>query len=545
MAVSAPPELESRYYLDHFESLLVHVETLYPTLLNSAERAFIDRFRGLSESARCLYVRLINRRPDFFRVARLDYPEIADPVAARAELEQAGLIEPLNARHVPELAAVLALFTLSELRRLAPPLPVGSSKAERIERLIAEHGATLLETIDEPVVQRLGMDRVRVLKLLFFGSLRQDMDQFVIRDLGHARFETVDADRLTPYFRAREQVEARLAIHVAGERFDELRDADATRIADWYRDWHTGLGAPDPLVELSLDRLTLKIARHVERAGALQAALALYALTERPPARERRVRLLARLERTDEAVALCERISVEPHHAAEAGFARDWLARRTGERRRAVTRMLAEADEITLDARWRVCVEQGVLAWYRSRGWQGAFAENLPWRGLFGLLFWDLLFDPAVGAIHHPLQRAPSDLFRPEFHSRRREAIEGRLRLLDDPVALHSLLVATIERKQGISNPLVVWNESLPVLIERCCTLLRPEQLRAVLEHMARDLPTNGSGFPDLLVWNETDYCFVEVKSPTDQLAEQQRCWLERFQELGIAARLLRVRWKD
>ena len=62
---------------------------------------------------------------------------------------------------------------------------------------------------------------------------------------------------------------------------------------------------------------------------------------------------------------------------------------------------------------------------------------------------------------------------------------------------------------------------------------------------MARDLPANGSGFPDLLVWNETDYCFVEVKSPTDQLAEQQRCWLERFRELGIAARLLRVRWKD
>lgn len=538
-------ELEPRYYLRHFETLLAHVEALYPTLLQPAERDFINCVRTLSEPAGCLYVRLINRRPDFFRVARLDYPEIPDLKAASAELQQAGLIEPLGLCHAPESRTVLTLFTVGELRRWVTPVPGRLSKPALIDWLIAEHGAALIEAISEPVIRRLGMEPVRVLKLLFFGTLHRDMDQFVIRDLGHARFETVEPARLTPYFRTRAQVEAKLAVYAANERFIEQRqDIPAARIADDYLDWHAGFGEPDPLIAPSLQRLTLKVARHIERHGEPERALDIYRLTERPPSRERQVRLLAKAGREGEALALCERITAAPINAAEAGFARDRLARRDGERRRAVTRMLAEADQLVLDARWRSCVELGVLENYRQQGWQGAFTENLPWRGLFGLLFWDLLFDPAAGALHHPLQRAPSDLFRPEFFELRRVALEQRLRLLDDRETLLVQLQAMIEAKRGISNPLVVWTESLPLLIERCCELLTPDQLREMLRTMARDPGANGSGFPDLLVWKANDYCLIEVKSPTDRLSAQQLFWLERLRSLGVAAKVLRVRWE-
>ena len=541
-AISDRAELPPRYYLGHFESLLAHVEALYPGLLTLAEVAFIDGFRDLSEPTRCLYVRLINRRPDFFRVRRLDYPEIPDRDAALAELQRAGLVEPLAPAHADELAAVLALFTRAELRRRVA-LPKVPGKPALLERLAAEQGPALLDVLGEPVVRRRGMDRVRVLKLLYFGTLHRDMDQFVIRDLGRVRFEPVDPQALTPYFRTRAQVETRLAIHEARLRFD--RDGDPEALAAGYRDWHAGLGLPDPLVAPSLDRLTLRVARRVERAGAREPALQLYDLTDRPPARERRVRLLTGLGRTTEAGTLCERIAATAQSAAEAGFARDWLARRTGVRRRAVTRLLAAADTLTLDPVWRSRVEQGVLEAYRGRGWDGFFAENRLWRGLFGLLFWDMLFDPAAGALHHPLQRAPSDLFRPEFLARRREAIAQRLRRLDDTAVLRGSLGVMAAAKRGIDNPLVVWSEALLERIERVCTLLRPEQLRAVLLLMAENLSANGSGFPDLLVWRANEYAFVEVKSPTDQLAEQQRFWLERFRELGIPARLLRVRWAN
>jgi hypothetical protein len=38
---------------------------------------------------------------------------------------------------------------------------------------------------------------------------------------------------------------------------------------------------------------------------------------------------------------------------------------------------------------------------------------------------------------------------------------------------------------------------------------------------MALNLRENTRGFPDLLVWNDEDYAFIEIKSPTDHLSSR------------------------
>jgi hypothetical protein len=35
------------------------------------------------------------------------------------------------------------------------------------------------------------------------------------------------------------------------------------------------------------------------------------------------------------------------------------------------------------------------------------------------------------------------------------------------------------------------------------------------------------------------------VKSPTDNLSNQQLSWLQYFQEIGVNAKVLRVYWKE
>jgi hypothetical protein len=49
--------------------------------------------------------------------------------------------------------------------------------------------------------------------------------------------------------------------------------------------------------------------------------------------------------------------------------------------------------------------------------------------------FWDIIFDTESMAIHHPLQRSPSDLFKPTFFEKRQQKMEERLEILDDPDA--------------------------------------------------------------------------------------------------------------
>ena len=48
-------------------------------------------------------------------------------------------------------------------------------------------------------------------------------------------------------------------------------------------------------------------------------------------------------------------------------------------------------------------------------------------------------------------------------------------------------------------------------------------------------------------MWDDIagEYCFVEVKSPTDNLSNQQLSWLQYFQEIGVNAKVLRVYWRE
>ena len=60
---------------------------------------------------------------------------------------------------------------------------------------------------------------------------------------------------------------------------------------------------------------------------------------------------------------------------------------------------------------------------------------------------------------------------------------------------------------------------------------------------IAENLVENSRGLPDLLVWSENHYEFVEIKSPNDTLSSQQLFWLRYFKELGVNAKVLRIKF--
>jgi hypothetical protein len=137
----------------------------------------------------------------------------------------------------------------------------------------------------------------------------------------------------------------------------------------------------------------------------------------------------------------------------------------------------------------------------------------------------------------------PSDLRHPDFFSKRKERFESQAAVLRESEAF-AYIAQLYEQKQGIFNPFIYWHEDLLQGIALYLNYLKPAQLEKVLLEMARNVQDNLAGLPDLFVFKEGEYAFVEVKSPNDVLSAQQLYWLEFFAEQGIKSYALRVKWR-
>ncbi len=553
--------LPPRYYLDNFRYVVDFVKRLYGGLLNDAELDFIHRFENLGIDAQCLFVRFSNRKGLFFRVNKLNYPEITDLPAALGELLIHGLVERLSAQHDGLATLALGVFTKPELLQLLPLDPeevraLAKQKKEDVVQYATQElnfGEIVTSLTTRETVVKVGFEaEVMMLKYLFFGNRGSDMTEFVVRDLGMVNFERYDESKLTARFRTRKEVEDKLLISLTSEELYDLKQAEtpAEDIYNWFLNWNETRPELTEIAIPGYQRLVLKVGAFLEKQKLPDQALAVYELSDKVPARERRVRLLFKNGLMDEALALCDEIAVTPQNADERYFANDFRDKILGlsekkRSRKSTTRFLSDAEVVAIPAAYRHHVEAGVMNHYLEQGQDAAFTENYPWRGLFGLVFWDVIYDANVQAIHHPLQRAPSDFYLPDFYLKRELSLKKRLAELPTTADWKAHVERLFHAKYGITNVLVDWSETLLDLVHRLIDLLDPTQLQLILLEMARNLRENTRGFPDLLVWDETGtYSFVEVKSPTDHLSAQQLHWMEYFQAIGVHGKVVRVVWE-
>ncbi|MDI9878789.1 VRR-NUC domain-containing protein [Flectobacillus longus] len=558
-------ELPPKYYLTYFQYLLDFIKQKYAPILNEQENAFIQAFEALSEDEQCLYIRFSNRRGSFFKTDKLKYAEIEDIDATLDALIAQNFLSALNHEHITWAGNVLDILNKPELIQLAKMLNLdvkgknAFKKEELLDWLLEsasfdEMVAWLNPEISEkPAIIKVNYEEeVQMLKFLFFGSRYGDMTEFVVRDLGFQTYEHYDMDQLVPHFQSRQEAEDKFKVSLAREDFYEMQEQNITpeEIYHWFMTWTEK--HKESLAEIaqpSYARFALKVGSFFEKAKLPDLALPVFRLTHEPPSRERQVRILHKIKNLEEAQALCELILSEPQNADEQFFALDFFNKLEAQNakkkvKKAVTDKLHEADVLALDKSWQRQVEFGVIAHYEKLNKKAAFTENHLWRSLFGLLFWDIIFDTESMAIHHPLQRSPSDLFKPTFFEKRKQKMEERLEILDDPDAWNVFLNQTFFEKYGITNPLVDWYGGLFPLVITLLERLSSEQVKAVMLEMARNLRENVRGFPDLFIWDDGDYQFIEVKSPTDSLSNQQLYWLRFFESINLRAKVLRIEWK-
>lgn len=552
-----PQDLPPKYYHTYFGYVLDFVRKMYGSVLNDNEIHFLDEYNELSEDAQCLFIRFSNRSKSFFRVNSLSYSEITDIPAVLEELLEQNFIETFCDSHQDRLEEVMDLFTkeqhLEFTKILKPDVMPSKSirKPDLVRWLLYEYDfKTLCKIIweTEPVVKVSFEAEVMIMKFLFFGNRYADMTEFVIRDLGHVRFQSFDEQFLSIQFETRKDMDDTLMVSLMKETFDVLKNQlPPEEIFDWFMNWQVGIsGNLSPKAQPSYNLFIVRVSAWLERKKMLSQALSIYQLTNDAPARERRVRLLYNLGEIEEALALCEEIAENPQNADERYFSQDFYEKISNKKKRIIkrtTQALKLAEAIEVPVMYRYQVELGAIHYYRNLGYQAVFSENEPWRMLFGLLFWDIIYDTNVKAIHNPLQRVPSDFFLPDFYYKRSDQLLERMKMANTREIIEEIVRKTYEDKFGITNVLVSWYEGALDKVITLISWLSPEQIHAVLLEIAYNLRENTRGFPDLLVWNETEYAFIEIKSPTDHLSSRQLHWQHFFTEHQIKSRIVRVKW--
>jgi hypothetical protein len=522
-----PPD----YYAGNLRVLLGHVRTFYDDLLTEDERQFIESLLNLSTGAQRLYARLLGRKGPWIRVDKLAYREIEDVSRAIDELARTALV---TINEAGPADALLGLLTQAERFACFPELP-RDNRTAWIERCVERHDDVWIRRkLSESYTWVSVNDyrHVKLCQLLFFGDDRQDTSTFVLQDLGLFSFEDYPL----------RQDQRLFADRAAMNRFRRLRRlsglahrlADHPDLAGWLaRQLRAETHSRQE--QRQRDRTLNRLGHWFERQRDFDRALDCYALSGMHPSRERRTRILTRLEDPEGAGTLLERIGATPRCAEEVDFARRFGHRQNKAIHRTTEIPLAEAPEINIEAHAANLIgASGAAVFHLENGFP---------LGLAGLAFWEVIFDDIPGAFTNPFQSGPLDLFWPDFATTRSKQLACRRAELADPKRLHQELRRTFECKHGIANRLVSWRHFTSDVLEAALANIPPEDLLNLASHVIRWPYRTRTGFPDLVViYGPGNHEFVEVKGPTDQLQPAQRVWLKALSDLGQSARVLKFK---
>jgi DNA polymerase-3 subunit epsilon len=529
------PVLPVYYYLGHFVEMLRFVGTTYGTVLTDEHHAFVARFDALSKDAQCLLIRMINRRGAIFDRALFKYAEILDVERAARDLLACGQARALRAEDYAAFLGCLPKEALIAGAKACGCVEIrGSwSKPKLIEYfLVKVPFATAIQHCGGS--RFIALDNVRPVEFLlylYFGKTENDLKNFALRDLGILRTNTESS------FSARftDADEAKACFHYS-RLLDCLEVKSAAIDQSMVADIIEGPACGNDHAGDLRSRAACLAGQFFEKGGDFETARRLYRAGSSPDCHERLVRLL--YSEGDKAAVedLLRRMIDDPASDGEFIFATDFYARKFGGRRTGLcTELLRSGRTITVDDTYRGNPAAGVAGVMRRQGYQVFFAENVLWHSLFGLLFWDELFES--GHLHSGFDWVPHCLKDRSFARLFAAQIEAKLAAIRSGSALN-LLLKTVAGKWGRLNGIFAWDH---VQIDALRALLEGadmDGIAAIIGLMCDDFRAMRDGFPDLMLVKDGAVSFMEIKAEGDVIRRNQLTRLRQLGNAGLAAEI-------
>ena len=546
------PELPEDYYLDNVTILFEHVESLYADILEAEHLDFLQQFSALPEDAKKLYIRLLNRTHQRFRLGKLHYPEISMIDHAIKTLENSGFLQVDPAIEAEDL---IALFSKAELLSHHPD----QASLRKLKRTELE-GELLDQTIDDFIaalrqsdclLQVEQKDSYTRCQMLFFGNLNQSMTDFVLRDLGLNQYEnyTIDIDN-RPYT-SKLEIQQHWLLHEVDTVLDLCDPTDTATLQICFKAVPEDIDPASPLFRKG-ERIKYAVARQFERLQQLPLALELYRQCSLPPSRERITRILHSQGQTSEALKHCLAIIEQPVNEEESQFALAF-GRRLVQRYQIENQplfnsgvTLTKTDTFRLELEQADSVELAVVDYFRAENTndQCFYLENSLFNGVLGLLIWNVVFAPIAGAFYNPFQHRPADFYAHDFLQKRAAPIDRVWASISNNEDIWRQASHCWQTKFGLMNPLVNWQALDLDIIELALQRIAYSHWMQIFERILRDLRNNRAGFPDLVLFPATGgYQLVEVKGPGDSLQKNQQRWMDYFAQHEIPHAIAWVQW--
>ncbi len=201
-------------------------------------------------------------------------------------------------------------------------------------------------------------------------------------------------------------------------------------------------------------------------------------------------------------------------------------------------------------------VEEFIRRKYEEKGFKTLILESIPFHVLFATIFNNIIQnidDEKVrrtsfgdreyrGIMISAL--LPSDFGTSGYYKRKREIIDNFLKKFTSK----ELLIE--EFTQNLNNPIsenlrqYLWAIDIEKIeiARKLLDIIDHNIMKNILLYLIKDYWKNYCGWPDLICYTDEKVLFVEVKSSTDKLSEDQKNWIEgNYKELSIDFEIAKV----
>lgn len=543
-------ELPAKYYLAHFRELIEFVTSKCMHLLEPKHSEFISKINQLDEQSQCMLARVYSRKPYLVQAQSLNYEEITSPHQAIYTLKKAGILFEPNEQHYSQLLAHLTKPSLVELL---------SNYSEQISfKKSAAKGALVdiaheffkacpqeLAPLYSQYVINNRSDYYEYFEFLFAGKLSSGdvnhQNRFVMRDLGLTATREGHSESLSR-FETLDEAQSNYLLNRYRLAFKNITDeSDYVALASQVLEQ----AAHGAIAVVLKNKLLVRLYRQLKTVDSELAFSLLEGCADDSEAQEIQIREQYRLGNKEWVKARLEAIIENPLTDDLLYFADDFLMRKFNKKTRSrLSAMLADTQcVLKIDELYRGEVEQGVNDYYTRQGMQVFNTENTLWQSLFGLVFWHELFVESPYPPCNEFDIYPQVLRLGNFYEAQQTQINERLAQCQTSQALLNLVCKNAAQYFDQPNGLFRWRSNLLEPLEALILNSPLEALIAHLTAMSKHYLQLKDGYPDLMVINNGQVHFEEVKAPGDKLRRNQLTTIDNLKNVGFTVHIAAVKW--
>ena len=543
-------ELPAKYYLAHFRELIEFVTSKCMHLLEPKHSEFISKINQLDEQSQCMLARVYSRKPYLVQAQSLNYEEITSPHQAIYTLKKAGILFEPNEQHYSQLLAHLTKPSLVELlSNYSEQISFKKSAAKGalvdVAREFFKARPQELAPLYSQYVINNRSDYYEYFEFLFAGKLSggdvNHQNRFVMRDLGLTATREGHSESLSR-FETLDEAQSNYLLNRYRLAFKNITDeSDYVALAS-----QVLVQAAHGAIAVALkNKLLVRLYRQLKTVDSELAFSLLEGCVDDSEAQEIQIREQYRLGNKEWVKARLEAIIENPLTDDLLYFADDFLMRKFNKKTRSrLSAMLADTQcVLEIDELYRGEVEQGVNDYYTREGMAVFNTENTLWQSLFGLVFWHELFVESPYPPCNEFDIYPQVLRLGNFYEAQQTQINERLAQCQTSQALLNLVCKNAAQYFDQPNGLFRWRSNLLEPLEALILNSPLEALIAHLAAMSKHYLQLKDGYPDLMVINNGQVHFEEVKAPGDKLRRNQLTTIDNLKNVGFTVHIAAVKW--